>query len=425
MNFSKLVSFFYPLETHIPPIDLSPEALKKWELPDGHEKQLIEEHFMDQRVKKIFTQPLSFDLKTCRKNCSYLKSKGWELLSAKPINCGKQEPFYTILSRSELSRWVLKHAARRKKVDEEGRAILLTNGAFYDFNYRSSILRIPMALKIQKACKENPEEFSGINAPKKYLCKISSDTNVPIQDRYIVVAERIECLGIKETFDDLSKMMPEEQKALARKLIRIIKIVGIEDFSLANVRLGKEGDVDQIGIRKIYILDTEPSNLMIPDRGWIKNFFTLQSSVEKCARVGILFLSFSFPKIEHQPTHFYNELIQESKNLELPRYSLKKIKTHLIAILILGGLYFSYRSQKLRKSFFVITLLPIELRAIQYFGLLFCAYMKNSSKENKSLWWTYYAVWFAGEQGILFNNQRVAPMYSIFLSEGGLQFLNK
>ena len=218
----------------------------------------------------------------------------------------------------------MKHTGKRKPDDQvAGGAPNGICGDFLDLSTYCSFLRIAMAERIRKIVEENPDELDGITLPLKKLCEIQpgrlKDENLPLDQRFLIVAEKVDCLSEGATVDAINKMSRQEQITLADKLVSVIQKAGLADASFANIRLGKEGDTTPSGNRRIYLIDAEPSNVMILDQGWFTNFFTLQSSIYQKK-----FLESKYPNLFEKYAESYP--IKTLKAIEIQR------KTYLMAV---------------------------------------------------------------------------------------------
>ena len=76
-----------------------------------------------------------------------------------------------------------------------------------------------MADRIRQIIAENPDEFDGVTLPQKKLCEIQpgrlKDESLPIDQRFLIVAQKVDCLSTKETVDAIDGMSQHEQEALA------------------------------------------------------------------------------------------------------------------------------------------------------------------------------------------------------------------
>ncbi len=272
----------------------------------------------------------------------------------------KFKPYYSVLEHDGLPGKIVKHAGKRKPDDQVAGGIpIQLSGDFLELDPYCSLLRIAMVDRIRQICTENPEELDGITLPKKELCEIQPgrlrDQSLPIDQRFLIIAEKVDCLSWKATVDAINEMPQGEQEALANKLVNLVTKVGLADATFSNVRLGKVDDVTANGNRRIYLLDTEPSNVMILDQGWFKNLFTFQSSLEQAGRIGTVcfrMLEVKNWNTDRRAPHFVARIKEHIKAQKSNKYSPTKIGFYLISVIALTAIYKkSYFGNRLKPYF--------------------------------------------------------------------------
>ena len=422
--FFGLIQSFYYQSTFLPPISLTEDQLQKWKLDDGSEKA-VQKQFEEPTVRKYFTSPLILnypEFETCVRD---LQDKGWKVLSEKPLMVPGQalqlKPYYSVIERDELPGVIIKHGGLRKP--EEARVVggLFPTGDTLDFNQYCSLFRIAMIERIQEACQRHPQELVGITLPDKHLCEITPNNHdLPVEKRFVIVAQKIDCLNIEETVGAIDIMPKLEQEALADKLALLVKETGLADASFSNIRLGKPGDNTPDGVRRIYILDTEPSNLMILDNGMKNRFLTQQSSVEKSARIGIHALKQMDLKGEtSKAPHFQARLAERAEEISTSQYSTIRIGAHLISIIAMGALYKHYGTRKWKVGLVITVLAPVEVGTARWLGALVCGIVQiikqkqlviGVEEQHRIQWWGYYSSWFIGEGRVFITPEQIEQM---------------
>ncbi|WP_316357860.1 hypothetical protein [Candidatus Neptunichlamydia sp. REUL1] len=232
-----------------------------------------------------------------------------------------------------------------------------------------------MVDRIRQICAENPEEFDGVTLPQKELCEIQpgrlQDESLPIDQRFVIVAEKVNCLTWEETIDAIDGMSKQEQEALADKLVSLVTKAGLADATFSNVRLGRADDLTEAGNRKIFIVDTEPSNVMILDRGWFNNLFAFQSSLEQAGRIGTCALRILKAKnwpSDHRAPHFIARVKEHIETQKSNNYSKPKIGIYLISVIALTALYKKTSFGKYRKTYIFAVLTPLDIGLAKSFG---------------------------------------------------------
>ena len=88
-SFTDFFKSFYHSKTFLPPVDLSFKGTRKHllETAGGGDEMAnvmaIAKEIIDPIVQSIFSEPLTYDLKSVKVKNEYLKSKGFTLLSQK------------------------------------------------------------------------------------------------------------------------------------------------------------------------------------------------------------------------------------------------------------------------------------------------------------------------------------------------------
>ena len=301
--------------------------------------------------------------------------KGWRVLSEKPTSEGFK-PYYSVLEHDGLQGRVVKHAGKRKPDDQvAGGAPIAHTGDFLELDPYCSLLRIAMVDRIRQICAENPDEFDGVTLPKKELCEIQpgrlQDESLPIDQRFLIVAEKVNCLSWKETVDAIDGMSQHEQEALADKLVSLVTKVGLADATFSNVRLGRADDLTEAGNRKIFLVDTEPSNVMILDQGWFNNLFAFQSSLEQAGRIGTYALRILEAKnwvTDQRAPHFVTRIKEHIETQKSNNYSKPKIGAYLISVIALTALYKKTSFGKYRKTYIFAVLSPLDIGLAKIVG---------------------------------------------------------
>ena len=293
---------------------------------------------------------------------------------------------------------------------------IFRTGDFLDFDPYCILLRLDMADRLRSIVENDPDSFDGITIPVEELCEIEpgrlKDQTLSVDKRFLIVADNVDCLSAYESAQAIASMTKEEQEALADKLIKLVTQAGLADASFSNIRLGKEDDRTERGNRKIYLVDTQPSNVMVLDQGWVKNLFAFQSSLEQAGRIGTDTLGYADARshqIDARAIHFRNRLDSHIKKQQVNQYSQGKIGFYLISLIVLTALYhqkfigkqlkpyFEKYSESLpcraarllqmnRKTYLAAVLSPIEIGLLKYLGVKCCQSLYNSKnrKNQKS-----------------------------------------
>jgi len=400
MEFVK--SLFYSVN-FLSPVRITQEQLEKWHTNDEDVKKVVNNQFADEGLQKAFSEPLTLNPHKFNGINKKFEAKGWNILSSKPVmdSLGKPtfNPYYSVLEHDNLFGKVVKHAGKRKPDDQiGGGAHIGICGDFLDLSTYCSFLRIAMAERIRKIVEENPDELDGITLPQKELCEIQpgrlKDKSLPLDQRFLIVAEKVACLSESATVDAIDKMTREEQVALADKLVSVIQKAGLADASFGNIRLGNKEDRTEKGNRKIYLIDTEPSNVMILDQGWFKNLFTLQSSLEQTGRIGAVQL-LRLEGSNRRANHFVGRVRKHIAMQKTSRYSASKVSLYVISVIALTIIYQkkvlekkfpglfekygeSYPIKALkaieiqRKTYLMSVAAPLEIGIAKFIGFLSC-----------------------------------------------------
>lgn len=411
-------SLFYKVN-FLPPVEVTQAQLEAWHTQDEETKTFIHEQFADPALQKAFSNPLTLIPDQVERIGRSFQGKNWRILSNKPVQ-GELKPYYSVLEHDGLPNKIVKHGGKRKLADEATIGFLVAmSGDFLEFDSYCSLLRIAMVERIQQIINESPDEFDGITLPEKKLCEIQSgrlqNHTLPIDQRFLIVAEKVDCLSQKETIDAIDKMSQQEQEALADKLVKLITKTGLADASFANIRLGKEEDVTQSGNRRVYLIDTEPSNVMILDQGWLKNFFAFQSSLEQAGRIGTVFfrfLEFKEWKTDSRAPYFVARIARHIQDQKSNKYSVVKIGLYFISVVALTAIYKKayfgkhlkpylkkYAETSLykaissfeigRKTYIFAVLSPLEVGLVRTIGLFICHFMFRFNQQlilqNQSL----------------------------------------
>ena len=355
-------SLFYQVN-FLPPVNPSQDQLEAWHTKSSEVTDFIHDQFKDGEPLRAFSSPLTLNPERYEPIGQAFTDKGWRILSVKPVpGIGGIElkPYYSVLEHEGLPGKVVKHAGKRKPDGQvAGGSPMPLSGDFLELDTHCSFLRIAMVERIRRIVAENPDELDGITLPEKELCEIQPgrlhDQSLPIDQRFLIVAEKVDCLSWKDTVHAINGMSQEEQEALADKLVKLVTKVGLADASLSNVRLGKEGDVTETGNRRIYLVDTEPSNLMILDQGWFKNLFAFQSSLEQAGRIGttaLRFLEVTNWATDDRAPHFVARIKEHIETQRSNKYSPTKIGFYLISVVALTAIYKkNYFGERLKPYF--------------------------------------------------------------------------
>ncbi len=355
-------SLFYQVN-FLPPVRPSQDQLEAWHTQSSDVTNFIHAQFKDGEPLRAFSSPLTLNPQRFEAIGRAFTGKDWRILSEKPVQgIGGLEfkQYYSVLEHGGLPGKVVKHAGKRKPDGYvAGGAPIQLSGDFFDVGPYCSLLRIAMADRIRQIVAQNPNELDGITLPRKELCEIQSgrlqDQTLPIDQRFLIVAEKVDCLSFKDTVDAIDQMSKEEQEALADKLVKLVTKTGLADASFSNVRLGKEGDVTEKGSRRIYLIDTEPSNVMILDQGWFKNLFAFQSSLEQAGRIGTIFLRYLEIKNwinDNRAPHFVVRIKEHIEAQKSNKYSPTKIGFYLISVVALTAIYKkNYFGERLKPYF--------------------------------------------------------------------------
>jgi hypothetical protein len=360
-------SLFYQVN-FLPPVRLSQDQLEAWHTKNSDVTDFIHAQFQDGEPLRAFSAPLTLNPQRYEPIGRAFTDKGWKVLSEKPTAEGFK-PYYSVLEHGELPGKIVKHAGKRKPDDQvAGGAPIPLSGDFLELDPYCSLLRIAMVDRIRQICAKNPEEFDGVTLPQKELCEIQpgrlQDESLPIDQRFLIVAEKVNCLSWKETIDAIDGMSKQEQEALADKLVSLVTKAGLADATFSNVRLGRTDDLTEAGNRKIFIVDTEPSNVMILDRGWFNNLFAFQSSLEQAGRIGTYALRILEAKnwpSDHRAPHFIARVKEHIETQKSNNYSKPKIGIYLISVIALTALYKKTSFGKYRKTYIFAVLTPLDI----------------------------------------------------------------
>ncbi len=412
LEFAK--SLFY--EVHfLPPETLTQERLEEWHTKDEVTKTFIGDQFADSDLQEAFSSPLTLNPFRYKKLANSFEGKGWRILSEKPVGTNF-EPYYSVLEHDGLPGKIIKHAGKRKPDDQvAGGAPIHLSGDFLELDPYCSLLRIAMADRIRRIVGENPDEFDGVTLPKKELCEIRKgnlqNQTLPIDQRFLIVAEKVDCLSWQETIDAIDSMPKGEQEALADKLVSLVTKVGLADATFSNVRLGKKEDVTEKGNLRIYLIDTEPSNVMVLDQGWFNNLFAFQSSLEQAGRIGTYAFRILDAKnwiTDTRAPHFVARMQEHIEAQKSNKYSPTKLGLYLISVAMLTMIYKkNYFGERLkpyferyagtspyktisslkigRKTYIVAVLSPLEIglaKVIGYYGCLILFLAKNMVSQK-------------------------------------------
>lgn len=371
-------SLFYQVN-FLPPVRLSQDQLEAWHTKDSGVTDFIHAQFKDGEPLRAFSSPLTLNPQRYEPIGRAFTGKGWRVLSEKPTAEGFK-PYYSVLEHDGLPGKVVKHAGKRKPDDQvAGGAPMALSGDFLELDPYCSLLRIAMVDRIRQTCAENPDELDGITLPQKELCEIQPgrlrDESLPIDQRFLIVAQKVDCLSMTETVDAINAMSKLEQEALADKLVLLVTKTGLADASFSNVRLGREGDVTEKGNRRIYLVDTEPTNVMVLDQGWFKNLFAFQSSLEQAGRIGTI--CFRFLEIKNWPSdirapHFVTRVKEHIETQKSNNYSKPKIGAYLISVIALTALYKKTSFGKYRKTYIFAVLTPLDIGLAKTIGHTVC-----------------------------------------------------
>lgn len=342
-------SLFYQVN-YLPPVRMDEQQLEQWKTDDPTITGFIQEEFQDGVPKDSFTAPLTLNPSKYGPYAQEFQKKGWRVLSEKPVmEFGKMrlKPYYSVLEHDRQKGWIVKHAGKRKPDGyPAGGAPQPLSGDYLELDQYCSLLRIAMADRIRKLCLENPDELDGVTVPEKHLVEIQpgalKDASIPLDQKFVIVARKVDCLSMEETVNAIDGMTQDQQERLANKLVTLVTKAGLADASFSNIRLGKEGDVTEKGNRRIYIVDTEPSNAMVLDRGWWNNLFTFQSSLEQAGRLGTValrMLAIQNWATDKRAPHFVARIKEHIEAQKSNKYSPTKVSVYVLSVLALTMIY--------------------------------------------------------------------------------------
>lgn len=265
---------FYYVNTYLPSIDVSDDALSKHLMErENLEVAKIAQRLISQpQVQQVLSDPINYNRIKREKMKKILTEHGFRLLSN----------FKPIVEHKELPGWIIKSGANTCPRD------VFIKGPSNDKNELSfpssenGLLRIEMANRLAKIAKEENIE---VVLPKKKLVSYENAKNIADPTRkYCILSEKLNTLSEQDTVGIIKKMDGLHQRELARKISTLIQKSGWVDAAPRNIRFTTEG--------KLAILDTEPFSLMVSKKF---PFFSneppsIRSSVEKCARIGLFTL---------------------------------------------------------------------------------------------------------------------------------------
>ena len=282
--FSQIYKSYKYQQTFLPPVSLDDEWANK-HLADEILSQKVKSLFQDQAARAAFCEPFDYDLDEIERRNKALKTKGFQLLSRKPYTRGNLKhttPFYSVVEHSDVEGYVIKSGAARVKKDEIMQAAGNDCSEICFFSKEDSLLRLEVAERIKRVAQKRQIE---VVVPEKKLVCLDPNENDPTK-KYCILSQKIEVLSTEETIQTIRDLPQDKAKALAEKVCQLVADVGLVDCSFDNIRMTHEG--------KIAIIDTEPASLIVAEKKrhfWEKiiTFFSgdVQSSVEKCARVGL------------------------------------------------------------------------------------------------------------------------------------------
>lgn len=279
----------YLKNSYNPPVDLSDAGIARWRCKvDEQQVEAKAQALMSQsEVYKVFSEPLQYHpdqfnvsnaiLRQHRFNLLGKKSTGAYDIFNKPIHAA----YYSVVEHEDLPGWVIKAGADRCPT-EGFRPYISLNPETNERTYpepEESLMRVAMAERVRHAVRELGFEDDVIIPQKRivpYHNSVVKAGEVDPMRRYFVISEKHEFMSRDLMVDSISKMTPDKQRSLARKIALIVRRAGLCDTNWSNIRLTVEG--------KLVFLDTEPCGSMHTRARSAKR---LPHSVEKCARIGL------------------------------------------------------------------------------------------------------------------------------------------